>query len=209
VVEDEPYRDLYFSEPPPPTLFHLDTHQIVIHLGTFSKIFSPGLRLGWLAASEAIVDQLALVKQRSDVYSAGLNQLVIAECLTRGLVQQHVAALRVEHARRQEAMLHALAAHLPPRSISFSRPPGGAYFWCRLQPRIETRVLLQGAMELGVTFAAGDLFYADPAGTSEFRLCYTTATPPRIAEGARRLGAALRERLARPAAADTPVLPVV
>lgn len=209
VIEDEPYRELYFDEPPPPTLFHLDTHQIVIHLGTFSKIFAPGLRLGWLAASEAIVDQLALVKQRSDVYSAGLNQLVVAECMTRGLVQRHIAALRGEHARRQETMARALATHLPPRSLSFTRPGGGAYLWCRLHPRTEARALLQDAIELGVTFAAGDLFYPDAAGASEFRLCYATATPPRIEEGARRLGAALRSRLARTTAPGPPAMPVL
>jgi 2-aminoadipate transaminase len=209
VVEDEPYRDLYFSEPPPPALYHLDSHQIVIHLGTFSKMFAPGLRLGWLAASEAIVDQLAIVKQRADVYSAGLNQFVAAECLSRGIVQQHIIELRQEHARRQEAMVHALGAHLPPRTLSFTRPQGGLYLWCRLSPKTEARMVLQESMPLGLAFAAGDLFYPDGGGAHELRLCFSTSTPARIDEGARRLSVALRPLLDRPAGQPLPSLPVV
>lgn len=209
VVEDEPYRDLYFGEAPPPTLYHLDSHQIVIHLGTFSKMFAPGLRLGWLAASEAIVDHLAVIKQRADVYSAGLNQLVAAECLSRGIVQQHVAELRHEHALRQEAMVQALGAHLPPRSLSFMRPDGGLYLWCRLPPRVEARAVLQETTQRGLAFAAGDLFYPDAGGAHELRLCYSNSTPARINEGTRRLGDAIRPLLDRPAGPQLASLPVV
>jgi DNA-binding transcriptional MocR family regulator len=125
VVEDEPYRELHFDAPAPPSLLHLDGHHIVIHLGTLSKVFAPGLRIGWLVASEAIVDQLSLLKQRTDVYSPGISQLVAAECITRGLLDAHIRSLRVEHARRLEAMARALAPHQPRRARTYTPPHRG------------------------------------------------------------------------------------
>src|SRR5690606_31939958 len=107
LVEDDPYSRLSFDGKRVPTLYQLDDHQVVIHLGTFSKIFSGGLRLGWLLASEAIVDQLGLIKQRNDVSSPTLNQLAVSEFLKRGYLDEHLVVLRAEHRRRYLAMVRA------------------------------------------------------------------------------------------------------
>ena len=199
ILEDEPYRDLYYAAPPPPALRDLDEHGLVIGLGTFSKTFAPGLRLGWLAAPEPIVEQLALIKGRSDVFSAGLPQLVMAELLTTRRYDQHLQRLRGELARRHRAMLAALDELTPPGMITTRPVAGGLYLWAKLGHGIETRDLLPVARRLGVRFVDGERFYADGAGRHELRLCFTGVPPARIPEGVRRLAAAIAEVQAQPA----------
>ena len=198
VVEDDPYRELGFAGPPPPTLAALDAGDLVIHIGTFAKTLAGGLRLGWLAATPAIVEHLAQIKGTTDVATNGLTQLVVAELLLSGVYDEHLAALRAEHAVRQEAMLHALSREIPPGAITTRRVAGGLYLGCRLGPGLESRELLRGAVEAGVAFAAGPHFYADAAGGDEVRLCFSAVPPPLIAEGVRRIGAVVRRALAEP-----------
>jgi DNA-binding transcriptional MocR family regulator len=188
VVEDEPYRELSFGLAPPPSLFALDGGRSIIHLGTFSKTLAGGLRLGWVAANEAIVEQLGLVKLRTDISTASLTQLVIAELLTSGRFDGHICVLRAENARRHQAMLSALRRHVPPGALSSCPVAGGLYLWCRLGPSLDARDLLQAATSVGVAYVAGDQFYADGAGANELRLCFSGAPVPWIEEGVRRLG---------------------
>jgi DNA-binding transcriptional MocR family regulator len=200
VVEDEPYRELSFGAAPPPSLFSLDGGHSVIHVGTFSKTLAGGLRLGWVAANEAIVEQLGLVKLRDDVSTASLIQLVIAELLASGRFDVHLASLRAEHARRHRTMLAALRRHVPPDRLSCRPVTGGLYLWCRLGPGLDARDLFQAATAAGVAFVAGDQFYADGAGTNEVRLCFSSVPTPHIEEGMRRLGElidSLRSELTR------------
>lgn len=198
ILEDEPYRDLYFAAPPPPALRDLDDHGLVIGLGTFSKTFAPGLRLGWLAAPEPIVEQLALIKGRSDVFCAGLPQLVMAELLATRRYDEHVQRLRAEHARRHRAMLAALDEYTPPGALTTRPVAGGLYLWARLGHGMAARDLLQVAARLGVRFVDGERFYADGAGRHELRLCFGTVPPERITVGVRRLAAAIAEIQAHP-----------
>lgn len=198
VVEDDPYRELGFAGPPPPTLADLDGGDLVIHIGTFAKTLAGGLRLGWLAAAPAIVDHLARIKGTTDVATNGLTQLVVAELLVSGVYDEHLAALRAEHALRQEAMLHALTREMPQGAVATRRVTGGLYLWCRLGLGLESRELLRGAVAAGVTFAAGPHFYADGAGGDEVRLCFSTVPPHQIADGVRRLASVVRRTLAEP-----------
>src|ERR1700716_4717000 len=112
---------------PPPSLQQLDEYNVVIYLSTFSKTLAPGLRMGWIAASEVIVDQLAMLKQNTDMYSPCLMQLVIAEILHRGVFDETVQRLREEHGKRRDALVSALERHIPQRILSFTCPRGGAY----------------------------------------------------------------------------------
>jgi DNA-binding transcriptional MocR family regulator len=198
ILEDEPYRDLYYSTPPPPALRELDEHGLVIGLGTFSKTFAPGLRLGWLAAPEPIVDQLALIKGRSDVFCAGLPQLVMAEFLISRRYDEHLQRLRGELSRRHRAMLTALDEFTPPGMITTRPVNGGLYLWARLGHGVATHDLLPVAQRLGVRFVDGERFYADGAGRHDMRLCFTGVPPARIPEGVRRLAAAIAEVQAQP-----------
>jgi 2-aminoadipate transaminase len=187
VVEDEPYRELSFGVRPPPTLFHLDEYALVIHLGTFSKTFAPGLRLGWLAASPAIVDQLTLIKQRSDVFTATLPQLAVAELLHDGGYDAHLRGLRIQHAARHATMLRELDRCLPPGAMRYAPVEGGLYLWCRLTGGLDATLMSGAATAAGVSYVSGDLFYPDPVGARELRLCFTSTPPARIEQGVQRL----------------------
>jgi DNA-binding transcriptional MocR family regulator len=202
VVEDEPYRDLGFGTEPPPSLFHLDRHNLVIHLSTFSKTLAAGLRLGWLAAAPAVVDQLTLIKQRSDVFSASLPQLVVSEMLRDGRFDAHVRGLRLEHARRHHAMRSAIQQHMPAGALTYTSVNGGIFLWCRLHPTIDSEVVLLESDRAGVTYVRGDLFYADRAGAHELRLCFSSATADQIDEGIRRLAGAVNAGRTRRAAIE-------
>jgi 2-aminoadipate transaminase len=112
--------------------------------------------------------------------------------LVSGVYDEHLAGLRAEHALRQQAMLHAIAREIPDGAILTRRVDGGLFLWCRLGPGLSGRSLLREAAAAGVTFAAGEHFYADDAGGDEIRLCFSSVSPIRIGEGMRRLGAIIR-----------------
>jgi len=191
LVEDDTYRDLYLDAPPPPSLWQLDEYNVVIHTSTFSKSLAPGLRLGWIAANEVIVDQLALLKQNTDIYSPNLTQLVIAEMLHSGLYDEHLRKLREEHARRRAALIGVLERHVPSRALSFTRPQGGMYIWCRLGRGLTTAQLLPRAKAAGMVFASGEVFYCDEAGAHHLRLCFSGRPAEQLEEGGKRFAKAL------------------
>lgn len=168
IVEDEPYRDLYFRAPPPKTLLELDDQQLVIQLGTFSKSLAPGLRLGWLIAPNAIVDQLTLVKQRCGLFGAGLSQLVVTELIRRGVFDRHMQTLRAHHAERCNAAVTALERIAPALHLSWSGVEGGLYLWIQTSAEVDTRLLATAARDAGAAIVAGEAFYADGAGGMSF-----------------------------------------
>ena len=191
VIEDDTYRELYFDSPPPPSLRQLDEYNVVIYSSTFSKNLAPGLRLGWIAASEVIIDQLGLLKQNTDIYSPTLPQLAIAEMLQSGAFDDHLRRLREEHARRCVALSTALDRHAPQKVLAYTRPEGGMYLWCRLTRGVTTARLLAQARAMGVVFASGELFYCDDAGAHHLRLCFSSRPADQLKEAARRLAKAL------------------
>lgn len=191
VIEDDPYRELYLGEPPPQSLYSLDEYNVVIYLNTFSKVAAPGLRLSWLAASEFIVDQLASIKQRENVFTEGPGQLIMAEFLQCGLMDEHVATLRREHKKKLNATLKALAKYITNRALSYDQPQGGLYLWCRLKGSADSQQVFRLATQEGVAFAPGEVFYADRAGGRELRLCFSRAPLEVIEEGVRRLAKCL------------------
>jgi DNA-binding transcriptional MocR family regulator len=191
VVEDDPYGDLWFDRPPPPSLLSLDERGVVIHLGTASKTLGAGLRLGWVVAPPAIVEQLALVKARGDLFTNGLAQLVLAEILGGRAYDDHLVALRAEHKIRHAALAAALRRHLPAGALAWRPATGGLYVWCRLRGALDAATLLERSQAAGVTFVPGEPFYGDGVGRHELRLCFSAVPPARIEEGARRLARAV------------------
>jgi DNA-binding transcriptional MocR family regulator len=210
VVEDDAYRELFFRTPPPKTLLELDEHGLVVHLGSFSKSLAAGLRLGWLAAPEAVVGQLALARQRADLFGPGAMQLAVAEMVTRGGYDAHLRAARAEHARRHAAMTAALARRLPPSTgvLSWAPVEGGLNLWCRVAPGVDARRVARLALEAGVAIVPGETFYPDGAGGREFRLCFGRNPPSVIEVGVDRLARVLT---ANPAflRGDGPAYPLV
>jgi DNA-binding transcriptional MocR family regulator len=193
IVEDATYRDLYFTDPPPPSLREIDDHNLVIFLNSFSKVMAPGLRLGWMSAAPSIVDQIAIIKQRLDPHTPNLLQFAVARLMRQGAFDAHLRTIRAEHARRCTQMIAALQRHLPAGAIRFSRPSGGLYLWCRLAPGLSATTLHDRALAAGVTFVPGPAFYPDPAGDSDLRLCFTSILPASLDEAIKRLGRCVGE----------------
>lgn len=194
IVEDETSRELHIDEPAPSSLFSLDERRgLVIHLNTFSKTLAPGLRVGWVAAARAIIDQLSLLKQRVDLHAQNLGQLVIADFLESGTFDRHLVKLRAEHRRRRDAMVQALRQHTAPGQVRFATPAGGLYLWCQLSGQARARVVQEVAERKGLALMPGDPFYPDGGGTQELRVCFTTQAPERIAAVGPALGQAIAE----------------
>ena len=191
IVEDATYRDLFFTEPAPPSLRELDDSNIVIYLNSFSKVMAPGLRLGWIAAAPSIVDQIAIIKQRLDPHTPNLVQFAVARLMRQGAFDEHLKTIRAEHARRCTQMIAAIQRYVPAGALRFARPAGGLYLWCRLAPGASATALYDRALAAGVAFVQGSAFYADPAGDSELRLCFSGMLPNAIDESIRKLSGCL------------------
>jgi DNA-binding transcriptional MocR family regulator len=195
IVEDATYGELYFSDPPPPSLRELDTQNIVIHLNSFSKVLAPGLRLGWLSAAPSIVEQMAIIKQRLDPHTQNLVQFAMARLIRDGAFDEHLKTLRTEHARRCTIVLDAIQRHIAPGMLRCARPQGGLYLWCRVPSGVSSRDLLDRAIAAGVAFVAGHAFYADPAGESELRICFSSVLPDKIDQAVSRLARSLADTM--------------
>jgi DNA-binding transcriptional MocR family regulator len=191
IVEDDPYSEFYYEQKPPLSLKALDTYGGVIYLSTFSKILFPGLRTGWVAAPETVINRLTLEKQYVDLHSANLPQWQLSQYLGCAAFPSHLDLLRREYRKRRDAAAAALKRHCGD-SLTFQIPAGGIYFWCRINnPHITSRQLLQEASRLGVAFVPGEAFYTDGEENREFRLCFATHDSAVIHEGIKRLAKAL------------------
>lgn len=212
ILEDDPYGELYYDEPPPPPLKSLDRQGHAIYLSTFSKILFPGIRLGWLVAPRPVVDRLASIKQYTDLHTNTLAQWAVTEFIHRGWLDSHLVTLRREYPRRRRAMLDALR-DLTPHGLYWNEPPGGFYVWCRLGQGLRSRELLTEAVRRRVVFVLGEPFYADGDGQDTFRLNFTYHSERDIQEGIRRLSQALatlrRGRRKRPAIQPGEARPIV
>jgi DNA-binding transcriptional MocR family regulator len=193
IVEDDTYRELALTgAPPPPSLFQLDeAHTVVIRINSFSKMLAPGLRLGWISAVRAIVDQLALIKQQVDPHTQNLSQLVVCELIEDGTLDAHLSTLKAEHRRRRDAMVQALREHVPGGLLRFSVPDGGMYLWCQLLPHVRARAVQDRALRESVMVLTGEPFYVDQGGDHQLRICYTSQPAAHAARAAQTLARAL------------------
>jgi DNA-binding transcriptional MocR family regulator len=187
IIEDDTYRELFLNTPPPPSLHSMDTQSVVIHLNTFSKALAPGLRLGWLNAAPPIIEQLALLKQRSDPHMPNLNQLIVADMIADGTFDRHLADLRTEHRRRRDAMIGALERHGASGKLQWAVPDGGLYLWCRLVGRVKAAHVQSHATSESIAFVRGEAFYVDQAGEREMRICFSSVTPGQADEAGKRI----------------------
>lgn len=192
ILEDDPYSPLHFGRVPPPSLHSLDTQGLVIYQSTFSKTLAAGLRVSWIVAPEAIVEQIALVRQRADLFGSGAFQMVLAGMLADGTYDRHLATLRGEHQRRLDVMTTALRRELPNGIVTWHNVDGGLYLWLHAQRHLDARVLAQQAAAMGVEVISGDHFFADGGGRQEFRLCFTRNPPDVITAGVSRLARAVQ-----------------
>ncbi|MDZ7699585.1 MAG: PLP-dependent aminotransferase family protein [Deltaproteobacteria bacterium] len=186
IVEDAAYRDLRFEGKAPPLLAALDPE--VIHINTLSKVFNPGVRIGWVTAPRPLIETLALAKQGQDQCSTTIGQYVAHAFASEGLIErQKERAVRI-YCRKRDVMLKALEKHFP-KSARWTRPEGGFYTWVTLPEAINTEDLLPMAIDkAAVAYGAGPSFYHDRSGQNHMRLSYSYVSESRIEEGIRRLG---------------------
>jgi DNA-binding transcriptional MocR family regulator len=193
VVEDDVYRDLAYDGPAPPSLWSL-APSAVARLGSFSKSLAPGLRVGWLTAPAAVVERYV---QSGVVDSGGcvsqFAAVVTARFVERGGYEPHVAMLRAEYRHRRDALAGALRQHLPPR-CGFALPAGGYFIWVGLPPGLRATALLAVADAHGVSFQPAARSHID-GSDGGLRVAFSLYRPDDLVEGARRLGAAVREAL--------------
>jgi 2-aminoadipate transaminase len=192
VVEDDPYGRLRFEGGHVKPLRALDDE--VIYLGTFSKIFAPGLRLGWMAAPRPILAKVLIAKQAADLCGSAFSQAVAERYFNGGRWRKVLRGLTDAYSERRDAMLAALEEHFPAEAV-WTHPEGGFFIWLTLPGFVDTSTMLPEAVERGVTFTPGDAFYADGRGRNSMRLAFCYARPVEIREGIRRLAEVLEDRL--------------
>ncbi|MFC3072082.1 aminotransferase-like domain-containing protein [Shinella pollutisoli] len=194
VIEDAAYQSLrYDGEPVPPILAldiartgHIDAAR-TIYCGSFSKTLAPGLRVGFIVAAAPVVRKLVLMKQAADLHSSTVNQMAVAHVAARHFATQ-AEKIRAAYSSRRDAMLAALARHMPP-GVSWTKPEGGMFVWVTLPAGMDGAALLARAIETEkVAFVPGQAFHADGSGANTLRLSFSRADEATIAEGIARLG---------------------
>jgi 2-aminoadipate transaminase len=206
IVEDDPYGQLRYEGAHVPPLVALDAelHHCahgerrftgnVIYLSTYSKLLAPGLRVAWVVAQEEIIHRLVQMKQGADLHTSTLCQLIAHETVRSGFLDAHVKTIRRVYRERRDAMLEALEHHFPV-AVSWTHPEGGLFLWVKLPKALDSREILDEAIDAGVAFVPGPPFYPLGGGENAFRLNFSCCPPSMIREGIARLGRVLTHHL--------------
>ena len=189
ILEDDPYGMLRYEGNALPALKALDGYGNVLYLSTFSKLLFPGFRVGWITAPPQVLYRLTMLKQVADLHTSSLPQLIIDRFLREGLLKEHLEKANRENRSRRDLMISELdCADL--EGMSWNRPEGGLYLWCRLPERMLQTRLLANSIEKGVSFVPGNAFFPGSPSGNYIRLNFTYPVPALISEGVKRLAAA-------------------
>jgi 2-aminoadipate transaminase len=192
VVEDAPYAELRFEGEPIPPLRALDAGGGVLFLGTFSKVFCPGLRLGWLVAEPSLYEVLVRAKQAVDLHTPTLAQRQLRAYLEHNDIDANIARIRSVYRRRRDAMVDAIERYFP-AGVAHTSPAGGLFLWLELPAAINARELLAACITHNVAFVPGGGFFPNGGHENTCRLNFSAVSEERIEEGIRRMGRALSE----------------
>ncbi|QNK81903.1 PLP-dependent aminotransferase family protein [Nakamurella sp. PAMC28650] len=193
ILEDNPYGLLGFDDKVRRAI-RADDPNNVIYLGSFSKTFAPGLRVGWVLAPHAVREKLVLANESATLNPPVFNQMLVSRYLANFDWQSQVKTYRQTYAERRDAMISALETHLP-QGTTWTRPEGGFYVWVTLPEGFDTQAMLPRATTALVAYVPGTAFYADGLGSRQMRLSFCFPTPERIVEGVRRLAAVLESEM--------------
>ena len=192
IIEDNPYGELRFIGERLPAIKHFDTEGLVIYLGTFSKTFCPGLRIGWVAAHEPLLQKYNMVKQGCDLHTNIYAQIQAAEFMTRYDLDEHIAKIKETYRTRRNLMTETMKKEFP-ANCKFTLPEGGLFTWVELPEGVDAAEVLRKALEKKVAFVPGGDFFPNGDKNNYCRLNYSNASEKNIVEGIKRLGAVLRE----------------
>lgn len=195
VVEDNPYGELRFEGESLPSLKSMDKKGLVIFLGTFSKIFCPGYRLGWTCASQNILKKFIFVKQGADLQASSISQREVSKFIDLYNLDNHVKKIKEVYKSRRDLMLETMKEEFP-EGIEYTHPQGGLFTWVELPKHLDSRVIMKDCLSNNVAYVPGGSFFPNGGTENCFRLNYSNMPDDRIVEGIRRLGLVLRQYMA-------------
>ncbi len=193
IVEDSPYRELRYEGEHVPTMYSLDPDR-VIHLGSFSKIFAPGFRLGWAIAHPEILDKIYVCKQSLDLCPPIMDQYIAAEFLASGRLDENLKKSIALYKGKRDHLLALLEEYMP-EGVSWTHPEGGLFLFLTMPEGFDAVKFYDTALDAGVAYVAGEFFHPDGSGKNTMRLNFSFMTPDRMTEGIRLLAGLLEENL--------------
>lgn len=196
VVEDNPYGELRFDGESLPSLKSLDTKGLVIYLGTFSKIFCPGYRLGWTCASPEILGKFNICKQGADLQASTISQMEVSKFMDIYDLDEHVEKIKACYVKRRDIMLKTMKEEFPD-CVEFTHPQGGLFTWVTFPDGINAGEIAKKCLEKNVAYVPGESFYPNGGVYNTCRLNYSNMPEEKIVEGIKRMGEVLREELAK------------
>lgn len=181
VAEDDPYRDLRYEGEPLRSIKYYDEGGWIMFLGSFSKIISPGLRVGYIAGDASVIRKCTIGKQSTDVHTANLNQAIVDQFIRRNLLPDHIQAICKGYGAKMRQMLKCL--ELFPDDVVYTRPQGGLFIWAEMPAGIDAVLMLQKAVERKVAYVPGTYFCSDEGHTNTLRLNFSNSTEEQIETG--------------------------
>ncbi|SHI02067.1 PLP-dependent aminotransferase family protein [Clostridium grantii] len=192
IIEDNPYGELRYEGERYPSIKSFDDDGYVIYLGTFSKIFCPGLRIGWICASDIIIEKYIMVKQSADLHCNTLAQQELVTFMKMFDIEEHIDQIKEVYRKRRNVMLEALEKYMP-KDVKYVKTEGGLFIWLELKETIDTKVIFEEAVKRDVAFVPGHSFYAKDVRKNYMRLNYSSMSEDLIKEGIKRLSEVIME----------------
>ncbi len=193
VFEDDPYGYVRFDGEHIPSIFSFDDEGGILYAGSFSKILSPGTRIGWVTGNREIIRKMTVFKQATDLCSSSITQSLVAEYCKKGYLDEHLPVIIDNYRVKRDAMEESFNKHLGPRGVSWTKPEGGFFYWLHF-PTVSTDELFRKSIEKKVAFVTGDPFCIKAEDGKHYaRLCYTFPSPEIIEEGVKRIAEAMDE----------------
>jgi 2-aminoadipate transaminase len=195
IIEDSPYREVRFEGEPQKLMKELDKYDRVITLCTFSKIFAPGFRVGWVIGNPEILDKIAMAKQTADLCTSPFVQKIIARYIEKGLLEKNLKKTIELYRERRTHMVNCLKRYMP-KEVTFTQPQGGLFLFVTLPIHIDSGVIFKKAIEKNVAFVAGSTFFCNGSGHNTMRLNFSYSNSTEIETGIERLSQVVKAELA-------------
>ena len=195
VFEDDPYGELRYTGKMNPTLKSMDTKGLVSFLGTFSKIFCPGMRLGWIAGPHDIVEKFVMIKQSADLHTSNFDQGIVDAYIDNCDLDAHVEEIKALYGKRLKLILKTMEEEFP-KDVTFTRPEGGLFLWVTLPEGVSSLKVFNKCIEMKVAAVIGDAFYPNEKTDRSLRVNYSNMPEDRIVEGVKRMAKAIKAVMA-------------